>query len=96
MPNGFHCYYKSEQIYYKVGQLLLLQIRAKDIANWGRFITKQSEGDQLQVGVAITNRSNYYESAQNDLLFPCYERKNLRNQTMVLEAVSFPWLFREN
>ena len=41
LSNGFHCYYKSGQIHFKSGQLLLLQIGAT-------VITKSGQG--LRIG----------------------------------------------
>lgn len=84
---------------------LLLQIGTDLLQSGTAFIIANQGKGYCELGQiynkakwrrSVTSWGSYYESAQNDLLFPCYERKNLRNQTMVLEAVSFPWLFREN
>ena len=74
-------YYKSGQIYYKPGQLLLLQIVTTVITNRGSsFYYKsgqnyhklgqvlQTGADLLQIGAGITDRSNYYKSVQNTMV----------------------------
>ena len=66
--NGFHCNHKLGQIYYILGQLLLLQIKLElIITNRGKFITNW--------GISVTIRGSFYKlrqllqiSAQRSLL----------------------------
>ena len=81
LPNGFHYNYKLGQIYYKLRQLLLLQIKTDIITNRGSFChyklrqtlllqigaeLLQIEANLLQTVAAFTNWNNYYKSVQTN------------------------------
>ena len=53
LPNVFHCYYKSGQIYCKSGDFCYLKL----------------EPGLLQIGAATANGDNYYKSVHNSLQY---------------------------